>query len=101
MTHPALTLVPIVLAIALDLACGDPPNRFHPVAWIGSALTAARRGLPTRGRLLPLLCGALLMGAGLVELLEREMTADLQAIRVAAIAEACAFIRSLISAAFR
>ena len=31
-----------------------------------------------------------LMGAGLVELLAREMTADLQAIRAAAIAEACA-----------
>ena len=30
------------------------------------------------------------MGAGLVELLAREMTADLQAIRAAAIAEACA-----------
>src|SRR5271157_1881617 len=31
-----------------------------------------------------------LMGAGLIELLAREMTADLQAIRAAAIAEACA-----------
>src|SRR6516162_1106826 len=31
-----------------------------------------------------------LMGAGLVELLAREMTADLQAIRAAAVAEACA-----------
>ncbi len=31
-----------------------------------------------------------LMGSGLVELLAREMTADLQAIRAAAIAEACA-----------
>src|SRR5579871_5555912 len=31
-----------------------------------------------------------LMGAGLIELLAREMTADLQAIRAAAVAEACA-----------
>jgi adenosylcobinamide-phosphate synthase len=66
MTHDPLVLVPIVLAVALDLACGDPPNRFHPVAWIGSGLIEARRRLPTRGRLVPLLCGALLMGMGLV-----------------------------------
>jgi adenosylcobinamide-phosphate synthase len=66
MTHDPLALVPIMLAVALDLVCGDPPNRFHPVAWIGSGLINARRRLPTRGRLLPLLCGALLMGMGLV-----------------------------------
>ena len=66
MTHTLLALVPIMLAVAFDLACGDPPNRFHPVAWIGSGLIVARHRLPRRGRLLPLLCGALLMGVGLV-----------------------------------
>jgi adenosylcobinamide-phosphate synthase len=66
MTHDPLVLVPIVLAVALDLTCGDPPNRFHPVAWIGSGLIEARRHLPARGTLLPLVCGALLMGTGLV-----------------------------------
>jgi adenosylcobinamide-phosphate synthase len=59
-------LAPIVLAVALDLAFGDPPNKYHPVAWMGSALMVARQRLPTRGKLLPWLCGALLMGAGLV-----------------------------------
>jgi adenosylcobinamide-phosphate synthase len=66
MNHWVQSLGPIALAVVLDLACGDPPNRFHPVAWIGSGLIAARHRLPTRGRLIPLFCGALLMGTGLV-----------------------------------
>jgi adenosylcobinamide-phosphate synthase len=61
-----VSLVPIILAVGLDLAFGDPPNKFHPVAWMGSALTVARHRLPTRGKLLPFMCGALLMGAGLL-----------------------------------
>ena len=32
-------------ALALDLAFGDPPNRWHPVAWLGSLIGAARRRL--------------------------------------------------------
>jgi adenosylcobinamide-phosphate synthase len=66
MTLDPLALVPIALAVALDLTYGDPPNRFHPVAWIGSGLIEARRRLPKRGRLLPFFCGALLMGTGLL-----------------------------------
>src|SRR5262245_4221602 len=41
-------LVPLaVLAIALgiDLIVGDPPNRFHPVAWLGTAIAALRKRL--------------------------------------------------------
>ncbi len=60
-----VVVVPIILAVGLDLTFGDPPNRFHPVAWIGSALTVARHRLPARGRLLPLISGAVLMVAGL------------------------------------
>jgi adenosylcobinamide-phosphate synthase len=60
-----LLLVPMALAVALDLALGDPPNRFHPVSWIGSGLMAARRRLPTRGRLIPLARGAGLMVIGI------------------------------------
>ena len=30
------------LAVALDLALGEPPGRAHPVAWIGAAIGAAR-----------------------------------------------------------
>ncbi len=32
-------------ALALDLAFGDPPNRWHPVAWLGTLIGAARRRL--------------------------------------------------------
>ncbi|HEU4369292.1 MAG TPA: adenosylcobinamide-phosphate synthase CbiB, partial [Methylomirabilota bacterium] len=38
-------------AVTLDLLLGDPPNRLHPVAWMGRGLAAGRRGLcrgPTR-----------------------------------------------------
>ena len=64
MTTHALALVPMALAVALDLGLGDPPNRFHPVAWIGSGLMAARRRLPTRGKLVPFVSGAGLMAVG-------------------------------------
>ena len=35
----------VLLAVAIDLAFGDPPNRWHPVAWIGRALSAGRERL--------------------------------------------------------
>jgi len=57
-------LIPLALAVVLDLTRGEPPNRVHPVAWIGSGLLAARRRLPKRGRLVPLLAGAGLMAVG-------------------------------------
>jgi adenosylcobinamide-phosphate synthase len=49
---PALHAVGVVLlAVAADLALGDPPNRWHPVAWIGRALARGREcwchGSPT------------------------------------------------------
>ena len=49
---PALHAVCVVaLAVAADLALGDPPNRWHPVAWMGRALTGGRarwcHGSPT------------------------------------------------------
>ena len=41
----------LLLAVLLDLVFGDPPNRWHPVAWIGRLVTAGRgfapRGSPT------------------------------------------------------
>ncbi|HEY3064259.1 MAG TPA: adenosylcobinamide-phosphate synthase CbiB [Methylomirabilota bacterium] len=33
----------LVGALALDLAVGDPPNRWHPVAWIGALIASGRR----------------------------------------------------------
>jgi len=43
---PALhAVVVVVLAVGLDLLAGDPPNRWHPVAWIGRALARGRERL--------------------------------------------------------
>lgn len=49
----------LVMALALlwDVTLGDPPNRYHPVAWCGRAIAAARRLAPTQGRMSPLLFG--------------------------------------------
>jgi adenosylcobinamide-phosphate synthase len=38
----------ILLAVALDLALGEPPGRWHPVAWLGRALGWAERRAPGR-----------------------------------------------------
>src|SRR6185436_20192898 len=40
---PALHAVLVVLlAVGADLVLGDPPNRWHPVAWMGRALAHGR-----------------------------------------------------------
>lgn len=36
-------------ALAMDLAFGEPPERVHPVIWIGKAITALERRAPTSG----------------------------------------------------
>src|SRR4029450_8702667 len=40
----AVTL--LLLAVALDLLRGDPPNRWHPVAWIGRLIAFGRARAP-------------------------------------------------------
>lgn len=46
----ATTLGVLPLAVALDLALGDPPNAFHPVAWLGRMIAPWR---PLADRLRP------------------------------------------------
>jgi adenosylcobinamide-phosphate synthase len=53
-------IVSLSLAILLDLLLGDPPNRYHPVAWMGSAILTARRYAPRRGQWPQFAYGALL-----------------------------------------
>jgi adenosylcobinamide-phosphate synthase len=36
----------LALAVALDLLVGDPPSRWHPVAWIGGLIARGRRLAP-------------------------------------------------------
>jgi len=55
----------LCLATILDVALGDPPSRWHPVAWMGTVISAFRRQAPTHGRALPFLAGALFMVAGI------------------------------------
>ncbi len=53
--HAALV---VLLAVGLDRAFGDPPNRWHPVAGIGRALAAGRHRLCRGGRVRLWLSGA-------------------------------------------
>jgi adenosylcobinamide-phosphate synthase len=50
----------LLAAVALDLACGEPPNAIHPVVWIGSSINFLRRRAPGRGRARQLVWGALI-----------------------------------------
>lgn len=53
----------LLLALALDFLVGDPPNRFHPVAWIGRLLAWSRRlARPERPAQLILWGGTVLAG---------------------------------------
>ena len=59
-------LVPLLLALLLDLVLGDPPNRYHPVAWMGRVIGLTRRAAPHGHRLLVLLYGAGVAVGGMV-----------------------------------
>lgn len=69
----------LILALVVDLLFGDPPNRFHPVAWMGNLIAALKRHAPRRldskatscagkefayGTFLTLLGGSLVAGIG-------------------------------------
>lgn len=56
------------LAIALDMLIGDPPNKFHPVAWLGGIIFAFKRISPKRGRFIPLISGIafILLGSAII-----------------------------------
>lgn len=40
----------ILFALLLDLLLGDPPNSYHPVAWMGTIIYSARRHAPKQHR---------------------------------------------------
>ena len=48
----------MLAAVLVDALLGDPPSRFHPVAWMGSWIGVLRRQAPRRGPLAELLYGA-------------------------------------------
>lgn len=53
-----------LLALALDLLLGDPPNRFHPTAAMGSYLFWVERQSPKEGRVRQFLFGMLMVSLG-------------------------------------
>jgi adenosylcobinamide-phosphate synthase len=55
-----LPLVTLLLAVAVDLTLGEPPNAVHPVVWMGRAVTACERVAPSHGRIAPFVAGALM-----------------------------------------
>lgn len=44
-------------ALALDLLLGEPPNAFHPVAWLGKVIALLQKIAPSRGKAAQLLYG--------------------------------------------
>jgi adenosylcobinamide-phosphate synthase len=53
----------------MDVSLGDPPNRYHPVAWMGSAIGVASRRAPAAGRLAQLVYGGGLIVGGSVAMI--------------------------------
>ena len=51
----------LLAALLLDLALGDLPNRWHPVAWMGACIHWLERRCPASGRI-----GQFIYGIGLV-----------------------------------
>jgi len=41
----------LAIALAIDLALGEPPRPIHPVVWMGKVTSLLERGSPGRGRL--------------------------------------------------
>jgi adenosylcobinamide-phosphate synthase len=54
-----------LLALLVDIIFGDPPNAYHPVAWMGSGISAARKGAPKTGAQRQLGYGGLIAFGGL------------------------------------
>jgi len=48
----------VALSVALDLALGEPPERWHPVVWMGRLVKKLEGRAPREGRVLPLAYGA-------------------------------------------
>jgi adenosylcobinamide-phosphate synthase len=64
LANPVLQLIIFGLAAAIDLLLGDPPNRYHPVAWMGSFIGWGERRAPAMGRANRFVYGAALVLAG-------------------------------------
>lgn len=60
-------LTTLLLSFLIDLTAGDPPNRFHPVAWMGTLIGRLQKVAPTEGDAIPFTAGAgIALGGGLL-----------------------------------
>ncbi len=58
----------LLVALAIDLAFGEPPDVWHPVAWVGKLISIETKWAPKKGRVIPLVFGivTVLLTLGLV-----------------------------------
>ncbi len=56
--------ISLLLALCIDILIGDPPNRFHPVAWMGSLISVLRQRAPRQGHKQQFAYGTLLTLSG-------------------------------------
>lgn len=56
----------LMIAVAGDRWLGEPPNRFHPVAWMGHLIAFVRRHTPAAGNATRFCCGAMLVFGGAI-----------------------------------
>lgn len=56
----------LLLAVALDLVLGDPPNALHPTAWMGQFIGWCAARAPQRGAAAQFVYGALLVLFGIL-----------------------------------
>ena len=54
----------VALALLLDHWFGDLPNRWHPVAWMGTLISVARRYVPVTGAAAQFIYGAMVVLSG-------------------------------------
>ena len=43
-------IIVLLIALTLDLAFGEPPNTWHPVAWLGKLISLEMKPAPRRGK---------------------------------------------------
>lgn len=55
----------MTIALGFDAAFGEPPNRWHPVAWFGREAGAFERSIPHEGRASAPAAGIVLVGGAL------------------------------------
>lgn len=58
--------LPLALALVLDWTVGEPPNRVHPVVWLGRLVQFLERYAPRRGPLRALFSGTGITAVGIM-----------------------------------